>query len=193
MTTTRWPHAVVTAVFAMSALLGLAGCDTSIDGNPQPVSTTSSTQPPVNNPVGERDAAAKLAAIDPCTLLTPAQIDQYGLRKKEVGELAGARQCGWSHPSDDHGKGGYAVGPAIRDHQGLRDINTDGYTMTDQPVGRHQGRQAQQDGDAGCLVSIGVTESARVDIAAAGEPGTACQVANQFATLMEPLLPGGST
>jgi hypothetical protein len=174
----------------LALLAVLSGCATSTEGSPLPTTSTASST--TGNPVGDVDAAAKLAAMDPCSLLSQAQIDQYGLRKKDEGNLVGARQCTWSHPSDEHAKGGYAIGPAIWDHQGLRDINTKGYTVADQSIGRHQARQAQQTlGDA-CFVAIGVTESARVDVVVSGEPGTACPLANQFATLIEPLLPGDS-
>lgn len=186
----RWPRVVSLVMFM---LLVVAGCTMSTVGSPQPISATSSARPTVSRPAGEPDVATNLAVINPCALLTQAQIDQFGLRKTDDGDLAGARQCSWTHPSDKHARGGYAVGPAIWDHQGLKDINANGYMVTDRPIGRHEGRQARQiDGD-GCFISIGVANSARVDVVVVGEPGTACRVANEFATLMEPLLPGGSS
>jgi hypothetical protein len=137
-------------------------------------------------------ASAELAAIDPCTLLTQAQLDQYGLSKRDSGSLAGARQCTWGRMVDANGKGGYAVGPAIWDHQGLKDINTDGQIVTDGlSVGKHPARQAKQANGNACFVAIGVTESSRVDVVVAGSPDEACGLANQFAKLIEPQLPGG--
>ena len=186
---TRWAFALLA-----TALLGLAGCTNSSTGSPLPTSSTEDGQTVSSGPsTSTENAAVKLAAIDPCSLLTQAQLDQHGLRKQSSGNVAGARDCAWNRRVDENGKGGFTVGPAIWDHQGLKDINTDGQIVTDTPtIGKHQARQAKQANGDACFVAIGVTDSSRVDVVASGDPGQGCVLANQFAKLIEPQLPGGS-
>src|SRR5262249_35187963 len=102
------------------------------------------------------------------------------------------RTCQWNRKVDENGKGGFSVGPAIRDHQGLKDINTEGYTVSDvMTIGRHQARQLK--GGGLCALVIGVTESSRVDVGVTGRADDdLCGLVNQFATLIESKLPGGS-
>lgn len=174
-------------------LLGVSGCTAMSAGNPLPPKSTEGgpTTPTTGGASSTSDAAATLAAIDPCSLLTQTQLDQYGLRRRDSGDVAGARTCSWDHPADVQGKGSFNLKPGIWDRQGLKDINTRGYSLADVVIGRHQARQAAQAGGNGCFIAIGVTESSRVDVAASGDPGQGCVLANQFATLIEPQLPGG--
>jgi hypothetical protein len=133
-----------------------------------------------------------LASIQPCDLLSATDISQNQLTKSDSGTGSGARTCGWQNTTADNGFG-YSVSVSIRDSQGLSDINTDGYTMSDDAIGSHQGKQAQSTNGAGCFVAIGVSSSSRVDITATGSngPAASCQLANQFAKLVEPNLPAG--
>jgi hypothetical protein len=183
---TRWVFTLLSG-----ALLGVAGCTETSAGSPLPTSTTGSGQTVGSSPSSSDDAAAKLAAIEPCTLLTQAELDQYGLRKRDSGNVAGARTCSWTHPTDENGKGGFNIMPGIWDQQGLKDINSSGYSVAEKQLGRHPARQLRQIGSNGCAVVIGVTDSARVDVTASGDPGQGCVLADQFAKLIEPRLPGG--
>ena len=184
---TRWVFAL------LAATLGVPGCTSTSTGSPLPNDPTGTEQTLSSPATSVGDAAADLAAIDPCTLLTQAQLDQFGLHKRDSGDLAGARQCTWGRAVDRNGKGGFVVGPAIWDNQGLKDINTDGQIVTDvMTVGKHQARQAKQINGNACFVAIGVTDSSRVDVVVAGSPDESCKLANEFAKLIEPQLPGGS-
>jgi hypothetical protein len=180
----RWLPALLAV-----ALVGVPGCTTTVAGNPRSAAQREAGHTASGSQTSQDNAAARLAAIDPCSLLSPAQLDQYGLRKRDSGSLAGARTCSWGHAVGANGKGGFVVGPAIWDGQGIRDLNTNGYSVTDVAVGKHPARQAAQPGGDGCFVAIGVTDSARVDVIASGDPGQACDLANQFAKLIEPQLP----
>lgn len=74
--------------------------------------------------------------------------------------------------------------------QGIKDVNTDGYTVTDDPIGAHLGRQLQQTGGDTCAVAIGITGASRVDIDVSGNGSSQdCQLANQYAKIIEPKLP----
>ena len=184
---TRWAFAL------LAATLGVSGCTSTSTGSPLPTDPTGTGQTLSSPAASAGNAAAELAAVDPCTLLTQAQLDQFGLHMRDSGDLGGARQCSWGRAIDTNGKGGFVVGPVIWDNQGLKDINTDGQIVTDgMTVGRHQARQAKQAEGLACFVAIGVTDSARVDIVVAGSPDEQCGLANQFAKLIEPRLPGGA-
>lgn len=175
-------------------MLGASGCTGHSAGDPLPASHTGGGQTSSSLPPSSDNAANKLAAVDPCTLLTQAQLDQYGLHKRDAGTLVGARICSWAHPTDENGKNGFNLKPAIWDQQGFKDINAEGQIVTDVPtIGRHQVRQAKQANGDACFVSISVTDSSRVDVVVASNSSDeSCGLANQFAKLIEPRLPGGA-
>jgi hypothetical protein len=173
----------VVALIAV-AVLGLASCTNSTPGT----GAAASTQPTDSSSTG---AGTGLAAFQPCDLLSATDLSQNQLTKTDSGTGSGARSCYWKNTTADNGFG-YAVGVDIRDSQGLTDINTDGYTISDDPIGGHQGKQALQTNGGGCFVAIGVSSSSRVDVSATGS-GTAsesCTLANKLAKLVEPGLPG---
>jgi hypothetical protein len=109
------------------------------------------------------------------------------------GTTGGARTCSWDRPVDQNGLNGYSTGVDIRDSQGISSANTDGYTVTPDSIGQHQGEQLRATSSADCIVIIGVTSSSRVDVTANANTDTnlACQVANQLAKAVEPQLPAG--
>jgi hypothetical protein len=131
-----------------------------------------------------------LSSIQPCGVLDSSQISQNGLTDQEASSGSGARSCTWSNDNFDDGNG-YALKVDIRDSQGLTDFSTAGYSVTDDPIGGHQGKQAQRTGGPGCIIAIGVSPTSRVDVTAetASDANQACMVANQYAKLIEPKLP----
>jgi uncharacterized protein DUF3558 len=180
-----------TIALLAAVLLAVAGCTNDSAGSPLPTGSPEGGQTVSSRPPTSSDnVAAKLAAIDPCSLLTQAELDQYGLQRRHAGDLAGSRHCSWGHLPDENGEGGFVVGAAIWDRQGLKDINESGYSVTDAAIGKRQARQAAQNGGNGCFVAIGVSDSSRVDVTASGDPGQGCVLANRFAELIEPRLPG---
>lgn len=174
---------VVAVVVLAFGLAGLAGCSTSTPGTGTPAGSSSAGPSTTTN-------GAALSSIQACNVLNSSQISQNGLTDQEATTGSGARSCQWSNDNFDNGNG-YALKVDIRDSQGLAAINTSGYTVTDDPVGGHQGKQAQQTGGSGCIVSIGVSPTSRVDVLAntATDANQACTLANQFAKLIEPNLP----
>lgn len=176
---------LVAMVVLAVGLTGLVGCSTSTPGTGTPVGSSSSAGSSSSNP-----NSSALAAIQPCSVLTSSEISRNGLSDQEASTGSGARSCTWSNNSFDNGAG-YALEVDIRDSQGLKDINTDGYAITDDSVGGHRGKQAQQTSGAGCFVSIGVSPTSRVDVSAetSADVNQACTLANQYAKLIEPKLP----
>lgn len=175
--------------FALVGLLGLAACTSKTPG------TGTTTPPPSSQPPAATSSAASsgsaLASIQPCDLLTSGEISKNDLSGQEESNDSGARSCTWDNDTFDDGLG-YTVGDDVRDTQGLADINADGYTVSDDPVGHHQGKLAQQTNGDGCFVAIGVGTSARVDVVVSTSSANvqqSCDLANQFAKLIEPKLP----
>jgi hypothetical protein len=66
--------------------------------------------------------------------------------------------------------------------------------VTPDNIGSHPGRQLQSTISNSCLITIGVTNSSRVDVTAIAttDANQLCQLANQFAKLVEPNLPAAS-
>lgn len=180
------------AIILSAVALGMTGCTGTISGNAVPAALDGPRPAPGGAPPGTTDPATKLASIDPCALLVQNELDRLGLSKENSETRLGARRCIWGRGSQN-GHDGYVISAGIRDHQGLKDINKDGYTVTDDPIGRHSAQQAEEVGDgSGCFVAVGVTDSTRVDITASTDAGKACALANTVAKVVEPLLPGGN-
>lgn len=175
--------------FALVGLLALAACTSTTPGTGATTLPPSSQQPATSSSAAPSGSA--LASIQPCDLLTSGEISKNGLTGQEESNDSGARSCTWDNDAFDNGLG-YTVGDDIRDTQGLADINTDGYSVSDDPVGSHQGKLAQQTNGDGCFVAIGVGTSARVDVVvstASADVQQSCALANRYAKLIEPKLP----
>jgi hypothetical protein len=134
-----------------------------------------------------------LASIQPCDLLSSDVVSQNQLGTPTPDNSGDARGCKWQNTTANNGDG-YVVGVGIRDSQGIKDVNTDGYAVTPDNIGSHPGRQLQSTISNACLIAIGVTNSSRVDVTAIAtiDANQLCQLANQFAKLVEPNLPAAS-
>jgi hypothetical protein len=166
-------------------LLDLAGCADTTTGSGIPASVADTTQPG-NSATG----GPGLASIQPCDLLSSSDASQNQLGAPTTDNGSGARGCTWQNTTANNGDG-YVVGVDIRDSQGIKDINTDGYSVTTDNIGSHPGRQLQSTISSSCDIVIGVTNSSRVDVVVAGS-NQGCQFANQYAKLIEPNLPAAT-
>jgi len=159
------------------AVVVVAGCANAVAGSPAATtgSPTSATDPP---------SAGPSAAIDPCTLLTGTEIHQLGLLSSGRDTSAGARSCSW------HKAGQYTVGAGVFDQVGLAQLSNVGRTITSHPVGSHDGRQVLSQ-EGGCGVYLQITKTSIVDIVVVDALGDtqSCQLADQYATLIEQKLP----
>lgn len=186
-----------------AAVFGLAACNnsTSGTGTPAPDTGGGSGATSVDTGAGgggspsssSSGTASGLADLQPCNLLSASTLSTYQLTKTGSENDSDVRTCGWQKSVDANGNGGYSVGVDIRGSQGLKDVVSSGYTVTDDAVGSHQGKQLQASIGGTCAVSIGVTDSSRVDVHVNGAGDTAqmCQLANNLAKVVEPQLPAG--
>jgi hypothetical protein len=186
-------HRLAVAALIAVAMLGLVSCSNSTPGTAAP-SAGSTQSPTAGTSSVPNTAGPSLSSIQPCDLLSAIDLSQNQLAKSDSGTGSGARSCSWQNATADNGFG-YAIGVDVRDSQGLKDINTAGYIISDDPIGSHPGKQAQDSNGAGCIVAIGVGAFSRVDVVATGSNGAAesCQLANRFAKLVEPNLPAGGS
>jgi hypothetical protein len=171
-----------------TALIALAACSQATTGSGNPASTTT---PGGGTTSTNTSGGASTASLQPCDLLSASVLSQNQLTKTDSGTQSGARTCAWTKSVDINGNGGYTLGVDIRDSQGLNDTSDAGYTVRPDTIGGHQGKQLERSGS--CIVAIGVSSTSRVDVQASGDPGQSCPLANQFAKLIEPGLPGSGS
>jgi Protein of unknown function (DUF3558) len=184
-----------------AAVFGLAACNSTTTGTGTAAptggsggggGTQTSTDAGGSTP-SSSSGGSGLAALQPCDLITASALTQYQLSKTGSGNEEDARTCTWQKSVDVNGDGGYTTGVDIRENEGLSDVVSSGYTVTDDQVGSHQGKQLQATGGGTCAVAIGVTSKSRVDVhvSGAGDTSQMCQLANNLAKVVEPQLPAG--
>lgn len=169
MTDTKTFRYLLVLPVLLIAGLGVSACT---GGQDQGGSTTTSAPlpSPADNPV---------AAIDPCGLLTNSEVSRLGLTSRGPESSPTSRGCGWSKGAS------YSFGIYVDPTQGLDVLR--GKTSTSVSLASHDAIQTASGID--CLVDIAITKTSSVGISAEGDVSTVCQVAVQYAALIEPKLP----
>jgi hypothetical protein len=177
-------------VVVAALLVLLAGCAEKTNGDPvagdntngQTEQSTAESTPSTSE--SSPDGAADL---DPCTLIDSADVAALALTDQEEKTVGQSKVCQWRHEGasiDDS----YTVALAVFDGVGLADIvGTDIKPLPN--IGSHEA--ATYTGTTGgCGVSLGITDTSRVDsTATGGNQQQACQLATQLATAAERTLP----
>ncbi|MEU5262669.1 DUF3558 domain-containing protein [Amycolatopsis sp. NPDC021455] len=174
------------SLWAPAVLLALAGCghqpEAGAVGHASTHASTSPAPPPV--------AWTGLAAIDPCTLLTPQDRSAAGVSVLgKPKDIAGARACDWTVP------GTFGVTVTLSETDGLADLEVAKKTATRTKVGAHPALQVADkkaaDGTCAVLLGVGDTASVQIDVSNTGFSDTplACRRAGTVAGLVEPKLP----
>jgi len=171
-------RSAVLPVLAAAIALVATGCSASVTGSP-----AATTDPPRS--ASDAPTSGMSAAIDPCALLTGSDVQQFGLQANGRDTAAGGRACSWYKNLQ------YTVGIEVFDQVGLGQLSTLERTITDHPVGSHDGRLVLSAGGGGCGVFLQITRTSMVDVDTAGGPSDtrSCQLAEQYAMLVEPRLP----
>lgn len=178
-----------------AAVVGLVACGVPTNGVATPAVKASrgGSAPTSEAPAGA--SASPLASIQPCKVLSQAVLDQLQVHFTKSGEDS-ARYCDYQKLVDENGNNGWTIGVDVRDDQSLDSVNTDGYTVTSDPIGSHQAKEltAMPDVRGSCITVLGVGPTARVDLTANATTDTqqACQVVHIMAEAVEPDLPGGN-
>lgn len=168
-------------------------------GQPSSAPSSTTTAPSTGTATSSTPAAGPLAAVNPCSLLTPSQLPQHQLGQGAYSSPAdGVRQCQWQRLNaagsvvDDSA---YILSAAIYDHTSLQTINETGNTTASyQPFGQHQARLAKDThpGSGTCEVQISASNTTALTILVdplLGDINYACTVVEQAAPIMVANLP----
>jgi Protein of unknown function (DUF3558) len=145
------------------------------EGTTTPSATPAATAPPADE--------AATASLHPCELLTPSDLQPFGVGPGRARQTGSARSCEWT------ASGRFALTVGIFDQLGARDLVSK-TKPRDLRIGSHAARQGTG-GLSSCVFVLGVSETSRVDVisAANGDVPKACRVARRAAVLVEPKLP----
>lgn len=170
------------------AALTVGACSTGGTPTPNPTVTNQSGNSSGATSSNNGSGGDPLASVNSCSLLTTAQLSQYGLQQVSAKTENGARVCSWQG-NIGPGPNGGEVDTNVYDTAGISQLNSNGFSITNHPVGKHQGRLVQSTDGAGlCAVSIAVTATSRIDVrgdALTGQQSQDCQIAEQFAPIVE--------
>ncbi|WP_410619796.1 DUF3558 domain-containing protein [Amycolatopsis sp. cmx-8-4] len=168
------------------AVLLLAACGQQ-PALPAVAGNASTVAPPTSRPPA---APGTLAALDPCTLLSPADRSSAGVSVLgKPKDIAGARACDWTVPAS------FGVTVTLDERNGLADLAVAKKTATRTTVGAHPALRVSDkkaaDGTCAVLLGVGDSGSVQVDVSNSGFTDTtlACRRAGTVAGLVEPKLP----
>ncbi|WP_285498762.1 DUF3558 family protein [Actinokineospora sp. NBRC 105648] len=177
-----------TAVLAVA--LGLAGCASPTAGNPVPADGTSTGAPSrTTTPTRTSTSSAPdLSAVRPCALLSDSAVRALGAGPGQEEKVGKRRSCQWVVDKPNLADN-YAIAVDLFPDLGIKDVVAQG-SITNTKVGSHDAAESIRRGGAGCVVTLAITETSRVDVAVAGgDAGALCPVARQAAALVEAELP----
>jgi hypothetical protein len=177
----------------VAGALLLAGCTSTEPGTASPANSESSA-PTSDNPAGS--GGATTTSLEPCTLLSAADVSGYGTFRDATEEKLGktVRTCRYQKKTATASEEGLIIGVAVRDEAPVGSVNDVGGGIKDVQVNGRAAKEASGNAPLGCLVALGVGDSARVDvnITAVDTVEKACQLAEDVATkIVEPKLPKG--
>jgi hypothetical protein len=137
--------------------------------------TGNATTPPTTSVT-----ANPVAAIDPCSLLSQSDMTSLGLTSTGPEKTVKSRGCGWQKAAT------YSIGIYADPSQGIDVLRASNSTTASL-----QSHDAIQTANSGidCLFDIAITKTSAVGISIEAGVGNACQLAQQYATLIEPKLP----
>lgn len=185
-------------VLAVIVVVGASGCGVTVHGSAQaPVSVT---EPPELGPFPTKTGSSvpqtssevprppgPLAGVDPCSLVTAAEVAELKSGPGVAERIGSARMCTYKRPYS--GGDGFVIGVAIFDELSLDEVVAHD---TPKPVTVGKRRAVQSIGGFfTCAVTMEVSPTSRVDTQ--GTTGRkderACELALQLARMVEPKLP----
>lgn len=171
-----------------AAVLGLAGCaeETSGSARPDPTSDPTTTSEQADPPTSSEEEAGGLTDVEPCDLVPASDATQLGLTEGTPAEIGQGRACRWRFEGatlDDS----FTVDLVLYDERGIDDVT--GTDIAPTTIGGHDAVRFK-DATGGCIVSIAVGDTSRVDsLATGGNLQRGCELADQLAAAAEPRLP----
>lgn len=175
---------------AAAAALVLTACSSEEPGSASPAPSV----PPVQTG-GSSSAPATgggdTTSIDPCSLISAADLSSYGTFKPPVTtNVGGARLCQFDREAAA-ASDSLSVGVGIRDTQSVDSVNDGGNGKTTGTVNGRKAVLAPKPATA-CLMALEVGATSRVDvITVSTDSEKACGIAEKVADIVEPKLPKG--
>lgn len=167
-----------------------AACSPTEGGEAVPSSPQSGTPTSTSSMPGDNTPQTSLADIAPCSLLSTQELAKLGNFPNPTPDDTGAGQsCDYQKQREGTTDASLALSVDIHSEEGIDQINDMGEGINRTEA---NGRQlAQVPGPGGCMVSIGVTQTSRVDVIATGVEPTdrLCNTADEVAVIVEPKLP----
>ena len=154
-------HRLLALPLLAAAIVGLSACTSQNSGTP---SATNTTSPAPTSSGGTTSGQVSLASVDPCSLITPAQLSNNQLQPGQSVAAAGGRGCRWHRPDDGATLDGYNIQIVIYDQMGLDQFQAPDGPVSSYPVANYQGKLYEDQPNNTCVVSIGTTKTSRVDI-----------------------------
>lgn len=177
-------------VTACAALFVAISCGTEQAGTPTAAdSATETSSTPTAEPVTPTTSSATgpaLTEIDPCELLTSAELAQLTLPGGDPDTRAGNRACVWNQPGDRA-----VVSVTLNANNGIDDLNPGSATKVEEvTIGGHTGRRLE-DPDGYCVFDLAITATSSVTIATLirDKIVEACAFAQRVVGVVEPKLP----
>jgi hypothetical protein len=178
---------VSAACTAAAMAIVLVACSESTPGRALPtgVSFGTTTTTTLQTTISRGNEA--LDRVDPCALLNPAEIGQFGADPGTRHGGQSDRACDWDVPNG----GGFQI--VLRNSQSVGELVIKGGRVADHNVGNRKGKIVRDNVvRKSCMVSFEMTTWSRVDvIASARDTEGACDYSTRVATLIEPRLPKG--
>jgi hypothetical protein len=161
----------LTLAILLATGLGVASCSGGGGGSdPTANSTTTNSASSSDNPV---------ASIDPCTLISQDDMSKLGLTSRGREDTANSRGCGWDKGAT------YSFGLYANRNQGIDELRDSSATAVS--LSSHDAIQMANGID--CLVDIAITKTSSINVSIEASGTSACGIATQYATLIEPKLP----
>jgi len=162
-------------------VVGLSACGNSTGGQPTPA-TTSATQGRSTGTPTSSGGGNTWPVDHACSLLSASDLAALGASGQPTEDMVGtAHACEFA--STD-----FSMGLAIRTNGGLGAFQSNGETLHNSTIGKHQAEQYAN--STTCYIAIGVSDSSRVDVSVTqiltGDP---CPPAMTLANLIEAKLP----
>jgi hypothetical protein len=177
--------------FIAAAIVGVSACSSQNPGSPVANDSSTSSTPTSSGQAGD---ASPLASVDPCSLITQAEVTNSQLQPGTTIPAPGGRACRWERPDDGATIDGYVLQIVIYDKAGIDQLRTAGGTVTDTSVGKYQGKLFQDTPLSFCIVSLGTSTDSRIDVEVNSRVGMqqSCTVVNQVAPAVVSHFPAGS-
>lgn len=184
-------HRMLALPLVAVAIVGLSACTSQTSGTPGTTTTTSSAP---TSSGGTTSGGVSLASVDPCSLLTQAQLSTNQIPPGETVPAAGGRACRWHRSDDGATIDGYNIQVVIYDQAGLDQLHTSGGPVSNYPVGKYQAELYQDQADDICIVSVGTSKTSRADISVTSSVSfdQGCKLVKEVAPKVVANFPAGS-